>query len=85
MHPEFGCCPHRDFPFHMYEMVIFLSVVTIKICNEHNWDVYSISPVSSCQVGLYDTDFVVIRPLLLERSNIRLLCLLKYNTVSAKY
>lgn len=57
VHPVFGCWPHRDFPFHLYEMVIFLSVVAIKICNKHNWDVCSISLVSSCQVGLYDTDF----------------------------
>lgn len=35
----------------------FLPVVAIKICNKHNWDVYSISAVSSCQIGLYDTDF----------------------------
>lgn len=56
-HPEIGCCPHQDYPFHIYKMVIFLPVVAIKICNKHNWDVYSISPVSSCQVGLYDTDF----------------------------
>jgi len=32
-------------------------VVAIKICNKHNWDVYSNSPVSSYQVGLYDADF----------------------------